>query len=263
MALSKKPLGLFLLAACTGTSTNHEAIPSPADASTDGSQDAADIHLGLIGHWNFDEPTGSIVKDVSGFANTGTVVQGTAPDAPSANVQWATSHWGLGLDLDGQNTWVRVNPSQSINSTGRTGKFTVAAWIKPRTSGTAGKLQWVISRNEEATAFRHFALGLDQGRLRFDLHFKSVTTETTVPVDQWTHVAGTSDGLVSLLYIDGELKKTGDVYFPIAADETNMVIGGAQDIETMTGFFIGVIDDVQLYNVTLSAAQVKQLAQRL
>lgn len=275
MAFGKETLGLILLIACTGND-KEDSKPSPADAapdaqlaSTDALPDAAsevrnelDFYRGLIGHWNFEDRPGSDVSDDSGMENTGIVVQGTVPEAALTTAQKATGQFGFGLDLAGQSTWVRVPVSQSINSTGLTGNFSVSAWIKPRATEANGKLQWVISRNEDGTNFPQFGMSLDNGHPRLHSHFFSANSDEIVPVGKWSHIAGSFNGIDLTLYVDGLVKKEISIGHPISQDKTNVVIGAAQSIDTMTGFFNGVIDDVRLFNTTLTAEQVKQLAQR-
>lgn len=239
------------------TAPNHNVT-----ATISGSSVVGGLIAGLIGHWTFEDQPGSIVSDISGFANPGTVVQGTTPDAPPTAAQTAASQSGFGIDLAGQNTWVRVGRSESIDSTGNSGTFTSAAWVKPRMWDQNERYKWVISRIETGTTFPHFGLGFDNGRPTIKVHYFPEPSDEPIPVGQWTHVAGTYDGITMSLYVDGTLKKTLDAGFPIAADVTNVVIGAAQEINAMARFFNGVIDDVRLYNIALTAEQVKQLAQR-
>lgn len=218
---------------------------------------------GRVAHWTFEDLQGSTVKDVSGMLNTGVFVQGTAPDAVAATASKAMGHSGFGLDLSGQDTWVRVRPSVSIDSSAASGSFTVSAWIKPRPlTGKFGRPKWVISRNYNGEVSHAFALGLDGERPSFGHNHYRLSAENRAPTDQWTHIAGTYDSNTMTLYVNGTFEKENVIGTPIAPASTDVVIGAGQLYEKMTDFFNGVIDDVSVYNTALTAEQVNQLAQR-
>src|SRR5262245_2135547 len=74
---------------------------------------------GLIAYYTFDEGSGVDLKDSSGNANNGKVVQGNiiaSPDHPTP--PWVMGVWGKGLRFDGTDDWVRVPSSMSLDSIG-------------------------------------------------------------------------------------------------------------------------------------------------
>src|SRR4030095_1605153 len=75
----------------------------------------------LVGHWKFDEGSGSFAGDASGFGNHGTMVKGAG---------WAAGASGSAASLDGANDYVSISSSTSLNSP-RTG-MTIAMWIRQR-----------------------------------------------------------------------------------------------------------------------------------
>jgi hypothetical protein len=91
-------------------------------------------------------------------------------------------------------------------------------------------------------------------------HFAS-TVEEAIVIGQWHHLAVTYDGAAKRVYIDGTEKQTSAYSIPLMYDGNPMKIGC--DDNTPEGlFFAGTLDDLQLYDRALTAAEVAALAAR-
>lgn len=212
---------------------------------------------GLVGHWSFNAVSGSSVPDDSGNGNVGQIVQGTTQNAPLVSGVIVPGKVGPALDLSPANTWVRVKDSESINSTGTTGQFTLASWVKP--GAVNQRSQWAIARQEVGTSIQHFGLGMRDGAPFAAVHFFFTTSTQNLAPGQWTHLASTYDGITQTLFVNGAQAGSQDIGWSIAADTTNTVIGAAELESGVKEFFAGTLDEVRLYNVSLSAAEVAQL----
>lgn len=78
-----------------------------------------------------------------------------------------------------------------------------------------------------------------------------------LPLNAWTHLCGSYDGSLARLYVNGNEQGTAGA-FPLWNTQTGP-LGIGRDL-TLTNYFDGKIDDVRIYNNTLSAAQIRQLA---
>jgi hypothetical protein len=58
---------------------------------------AQDITSGLVGHWTFNEGSGTVAGDSSGLWNTGTLINGPV---------WSTGKIGGALDFDGSDDYI-------------------------------------------------------------------------------------------------------------------------------------------------------------
>jgi hypothetical protein len=92
---------------------------------------------------------------------------------------------------------------------------------------------------------------------------QKVRSATKAKVNTWMHVAGTYDGAMVRLYVDGvlvgSLAKTG----LIVSDSTPVIIGGNRNdgvVGHAQELFRGAIDDVAIHNTALSAAEITTLA---
>ena len=74
------------------------------------------------------------------------------------------------------------------------------------------------------------------------------------PAGQWHHLVGVVDGDKKYLYADGKLAKEENYDGPMQSDRPETEIGNASD-----GGFIGIIDEVVIYNRALSEKEVGQL----
>ena len=81
----------------------------------------ADITLGLVGHWDFEDVTGGIARDVSGVSNDDGVIHG-ATSVPGVS--------GLALSFNGSTDYIDVPHSEELNPTDA---ITVTAWFRADT----------------------------------------------------------------------------------------------------------------------------------
>jgi hypothetical protein len=219
---------------------------------------------GLIGYWNFDEGTGTAVKDSSPNGNNGTLVAGLqdALAQPVAAPMWSDGKKGKAISLNGVDQWIRVPRSDSIDSTGQSTFVSVAAWVnfKEVTQATANsQYNFVLNRQEVGTAYEHFGLGLHQGKATAAIHFFFTTSATPMELNKWVHLAMSYDGITAKTYVDGVEVATQDIGWTIAADSTPITIGGAQNLDVIKEFVSGQIDELHLFNTALTPDQVKGL----
>ncbi len=73
-------------------------------------------------------------------------------------------------------------------------------------------------------------------------------------INTWTHLAATYDGATVRLYVNGTQVASGARSGPLAPSTHPLQIGG----DSIYGqYFAGLIDDVRVYNVALTAAQIQ------
>jgi hypothetical protein len=93
-------------------------------------------------------------------------------------------------------------------------------------------------------------------------YFGSLESEFIITDGQWHHIGLVYDlvGLHRHLYVDGiEVAKDADSVGGVDSDG-GLYIGVGNDLNATT-FFSGLIDDVRIYNVALTAEEVASLAQ--
>jgi hypothetical protein len=87
-------------------------------------------------------------------------------------------------------------------------------------------------------------------------------SQSVVTDDQWHHIGFVWDGSYRYLYVDG-IEVDRDTQAITAASlkhcDGGLYIGTSKTLDTGT-FFSGLIDDVRIYNVALSAGKIAALA---
>ena len=91
--------------------------------------------------------------------------------------------------------------------------------------------------------------------------YAEVEVPWEVAPEQWVHLAGTWDGALLTLWIDGQ--EVGTTESPAFEFDEQPIFVGADDDHAETGpegFFAGGIDDVRLYRRALAADEIAALA---
>jgi hypothetical protein len=141
-ALRRLVFGLFAVSLMIG-------VASPAASEA--------VDRSLIGHWEFKEGAGDIVKDSSGERNDGRIL----PPRTSEQT-WGKGAFANSVSFSGDNDhFIRVPPSASLNSL--KSQITVVALIYPRTLWTPFDLHIVSLRHrwEKAVATVEKLVGVD------------------------------------------------------------------------------------------------------
>jgi len=205
---------------------------------------------GLVGHWSFDESSGTTAADSSGNNNNGTVV---------GDAQWSAGKVGNALVFDGVDDMVVVNQNAGlpIYNNGTDNAYSIAMWVK---GGPQNDMR-IFSEGSTTSGTPLLNLGTqDSGQ--FATYIRPETgTVSNHPLSQaepfddtWHHIAWVDDNGTATLYIDG-LADGGNFNYTrgtMALDTTS--IGGILRAEP-SYFFTGQIDEVRVYNRALSAGE--------
>ncbi len=193
----------------------------------------------LVGHWPLDDGQGSTAADASGYERHG-ILYGDP-----------TWHASRGVVFDGLDDYVEISEDSVPTLDGPT---TLACWIRVNRFDkdwqailTKGDTAWRLSRDQGDTL--HFACT--------GLAPQWVHGKTDVNDGQWHHVAGTFNGEILCLYIDGRL----DISAPtVGTPKTNdQPIRIGDNAEEAGRQWNGAIAEVRLYNYGLSGDEIQGL----
>ncbi len=212
---------------------------------------------GMIGHWQFDEGFGTVVKDSSVNANHGTVRQGSTSSAELHPAPvWERGKKGGALRIDGLDDWVNVPDSDSIDNTGINNQVSISAWIKLDRYNSLKPYNVVAQRHMLGTRVKQFFMGLNNGVPAVGINFFYGIGTTNVPLNEWVHMAMTYDGIQQCGYMNGVVSVCQDVGWPIATDDTPFTMGAGIAEEDVLEQMVGLIDEVRLYDIQLSSAEI-------
>jgi chitodextrinase len=194
----------------------------------------------LVAAYSFDEGSGSTVGDSSGHGNTGTI----------ANATWTTAGKnGNALSFNGTSARVIIADAASLHLSSA---MTLEAWVRPST--TSSGWRDIIYRGNDDYYLATFN-AVPVGGLTLTSSTNSNTFgSSALPANTWTHVAQTFDGSTVTLYVNG-VQVAATAITGSIQDATNPLEIGSDHIYGQ--YFQGLIDDVRVYNVALTASQIQ------
>ncbi|MCZ6680250.1 MAG: LamG domain-containing protein [Candidatus Poribacteria bacterium] len=206
----------------------------------------------LAGLWQLDDGQGKTVKDDSANKNNGKLI---------GEPKWINGSFGKALEFDGTDQMIDT----PYISDDQNPAFTIMAWIRP--SEAINKQIVVAGRsnggpqlnlNSSGKAMTGFKMSNGQ--------FAHVTGTTTFDKGKWTHIAGTFDGKVINVYIngveEGELKPAA----PAGANQFGFQIGAFNE-SFHGGGYIGqfapaALDDVAVFNAALTTDDLTRIVNK-
>jgi hypothetical protein len=176
----------------------------------------------------------------------------TSPNIPSGLSPNAIP--SCGLLQNGTAAGVRIAHSTLINPTVA---FTYETFFRASTDVTVARK--ILSKG--AAANYSVALGLQQTTGKIQAEFviggtlRSILSANAYNDNQWHHVACTYDGTNISLYVDGQIDNILAATGAVAANISDMEIGRNTD-GGATQPFMGTIDEVRIWNVARTPAQI-------
>ena len=198
----------------------------------------------IVGIWLFDEGDGDVAMDSSGNGNDGTLLN---------NPEWVDGKLGMALEFDGSSTSVDCGDTESMNiPTG--GEVTMCAWVYP-TVGSTAAWQGIMAKRTGS-----YSYGINFITNQFQVYTSGASAiaifNYNLPSDEWVHIAGVMSSDPTELYVNGELFGTWGGGGGVIEAANGLRIGASGTIGEV---FNGIIDDVGIFNVALSEAEIKDI----
>ncbi|MDD2822453.1 MAG: DUF2341 domain-containing protein [Candidatus Daviesbacteria bacterium] len=246
-----------------------------------------------IGHWKFNECQGATANDSSGNSNTGTITIGTGAGTgqqdsvgtctTSAVTAWYNGRTGKrnsSLNFDGIDDTVSI-ANQANFSFERTQPFSISGWIYPNITRSGLQMTYAIfSKLTNNSPFTGYEMNLEwnnatlTNRTTLQIYLISswpsnritVNGSTDLQNSRWYHATLTYDGSSAAsgvkLYINGAAEKittSVDALTTSIVNNLTPYIASRQNSNSSEALFNGQIDDVKVFNYTLTSTQVKDL----
>lgn len=218
---------------------------------------------GLIGHWPFDETSGHVVVDRSGHGNHGELINGAR----------GPGIYGQALLLAGRDdSHASIPGSTSLN--GLADRLTVMAWAYPNTPPDGFRV--LVSRQIGTLLHPdqfYLGFGPKDNAMHYKWHLATDDGGTlregdiysgTPAHNRWIHLAGTYDGEIMRLYVDGVEIANAPISGRLRIDDNPVTIGGEENgpaPRVVDGEFDGRIDEVRIYNRALDPAEIRMIVE--
>jgi hypothetical protein len=203
----------------------------------------------LAGLWLFDEGEGETASDSSGNGHDGTLLGDT---------KWVKGKFGQALEFDGSGDLVDT----LYTADDQNAAWTVMCWVKLSGPSPHANMRLLVGRSNGTPQLWVNEAGNGQTMHKTGNDFQKCLGTTDIP-EEWTHLAGTFDGSLIRLYVNGveeaSMKPVGD---PIPNIYT-VQIGGFDD--TLHGggwsgcWTNAVIDEVALFSAVLTGNEIKSI----
>jgi len=202
----------------------------------------ASAQTGLVAAYAFDDGAGTIAKDVSGNALNGTL----------SNATWtAAGKYGVALSFNGTTSWVTVADAAVLDLTSA---MTLEAWVKA--SAVADWRSVILKERAGGLCYALYASNTNSTPSAYIRRSADIdaTSASTLPVNQWVHLAATYNGTSLILYMNGAPVASQAVTGSMATSTAALRIGG----DSVWGeYFAGLIDEVRVYNRALSQSEIQ------
>jgi len=212
----------------------------------EGSITGRNITDGLVGHWKFDEGSGTIAYDASGNDNHGMLIN---------SPEWVDGKMGGALEFDGSSNYVDCGNNASLSALS---KLTVEAFFKPNT--VSPLYQQIVGKQGFLNEYRIILYENDIVSQIYDTtHEYSVRSSNGgvyAEAGVWYHAVMTYDGANLKLYINGTLVDTLSLAITINPNYLPLNIGRNN---SNVFYFNGQIDDLRIYNRALSPEEIQDL----
>ncbi|WP_339873461.1 LamG-like jellyroll fold domain-containing protein [Olleya marilimosa] len=156
--------------------------------------------------------------------------------------------------FNGANSYMDMDNNLDLNPSA----FTVSAWIKREASDTGTKS--IVSKRNSAFNEGYDLQILNNNRIRMEWQNGSrqrLTSNTSIPDNEWHHIAVIYNGSNEKIYIDGVLDKSANRSAPTNTDESFLVAAASKTSPTQ--FFRGNIDEIRVWDTNLSESQLRYI----
>lgn len=250
----------------------------------------------LVGYWPFD---GDIVEQTETYLSGDPALDYNIEGFTSGVIdpsRYQTGYYGSALNFDGSGDCIEVNSDENgYGGQDSTEGFTVMAWINPATLSGGEKMiaswdrseYWRLSLHDYADSDGNIGIlwatnddagggGIDD--MEADIN-DGADIEGEVAAGNWFHIAATfdpNDPLQKKIYFNGELvaQKSAHPNAASLGDGTTIqrygfIASGSEDTNfgdgsnSPTGYFNGLMDELRIYNASLSEQDIQSAMNNL
>jgi hypothetical protein len=212
-----------------------------------------------IAWWKLDEGAGTTATDSIGG------IAGTLAAGMSSPPSWVAGHSGSALSFTGDGDLVAMALASALDNLP---ELSVSMWLLPSSILYTGLAHCPVDKGEPTAGWAVIALDAADGDVGFHADHGSTATRRVsnggaLAVGQWAHVVATWDGGAAAsgvhVYVDNV-----EVAYATGSDATDprpddSAIGLSINCNATSTGFPGIIDEVQIFDRALTAAQVAAL----
>ena len=217
----------------------------------------------LLGCWSFEEKEGLAVNEAAGRVPPGAILN------EGRGVKRVPGRSGMALEFSGGDPTARSQAGcvqlKGLEAVDWSKGLTVEAWVRFTRLERSATCELLSTTKDDRGPGWRFMLGWQSLWLRTGEGGAGTTwgasskpSETHFEAGPWYHLAGTYDGSVFRVYVDGVLAGESAAGLKLPVGESVVNVGSYRG-----GYAYGldgVVDEVRLYNYARSAAEIVRTA---
>lgn len=202
-----------------------------------------------VGTWSFDEGSGTIAKDGSGYGNNGVIFGASfTDDTPHKVVGAGTGRYAL--SFDGTDDYLDVGSLTNVGN-----EITISMWLKPNSFG--GILFSADQGNNDLGIFTSAAELFFRTSSLTSYHNLAVAPNP-LTLNAWNFLTVTRDSSgLKKIYLNGVEIASGNGSTNWKTTVASAKIGARNSLQAGL-FFNGLIDEVRIYGQALSQAEIQK-----
>ncbi|HEC03987.1 MAG TPA: hypothetical protein ENI81_10675, partial [Phycisphaerales bacterium] len=196
-------------------------------------------------YFSFDGLEGDLVFDESGHSHHG-LLMGDPQLNPVGVVVGC-------LDFDGDGDYVDAGTSAALD--GLSANMSASAWINIRSITNSWMTIMAKGENAWRIAINNGTLGLHFGFTGGDRGWQAANSASEIGLNEWHLVVATYDTIEGAkIYIDGVVDGSNPDLDGVQMNNMPFLVG--ENPEAVGRFFDGLIDEVRVYDITLTGADI-------
>jgi hypothetical protein len=203
---------------------------------------------GLIVHYKMNDNAASVSVVDSKGTNTGTAQQNTSVLATNGLINGA-------LSFNGSTDYISANEGILSNSA----QFSFSLWVKPASVDSASYYRGIIAKGSYNSGGFELVqkLATADGSMYLVVGADLLEPTTKLSAGNWIHIAAAGTSSNVNLYFNSQYDSTVNSVF---SNSTNLFrLGLRQPEESAAYYFNGDIDDVRIYDRTLTTNEIAEL----
>lgn len=180
-------------------------------------------------------------------------IQNTGGSDLAFNISTKAKTHCYALQFDGINDYVDCGDSEAL----KPNQYTIEAWVNIPSPQLAWNYGSFVIGKEFNTSGYGIAIGSREPAIYHSdgSGWYRIHSNVNISLNEWHHIAGSYDGSTVKIYVDGSLRNMANHQF--ANTNLNLFIGAWNDGGTPSRLFKGTIDEVRIWNIARTEAEIQ------
>lgn len=208
-----------------------------------------------VGIWNFDEGSGTLANDISGYANNGTIINGALYTDETPNKAVGLGQGKYALNFDGVNDYVSLPGNTNTSLQNNINTVSMWAYIRSVGPNSYAELYSVIGGNRTGIKWQTNSIGVDANG-----DFYNYRVSASLTFNTWNHIVVEIDRTnnIAKVYVNAVYKGQTNVWPSYTPTANTPRIASNSLTGNLGDYLNGIIDEVRIYSTALSLSEIQK-----